>query len=173
MESPCSQSRLNLQPWARVLQKYQITAGLSTLGGLCQLSQGQASRALSVRTIQLSLNHTLPQLACCFMFLSSALPTQTQVPHVLKLNLRFPSSLNERKGRLMDHSLVSIGFANQCVLSLPSSGEDVSKPPSNCYSRKITWEGLLDHIKPSSLAFVYQRKIAWYQDEEGRNIALF
>lgn len=73
----------------------------------------------------------------------------------------------------MDHSLVSIGFANQCVLSLPSSGEDVSKPPSNCYSRKITWEGLLDHIMPSSLAFVYQNKIAWYQDEEGRNVTLF
>lgn len=47
--------------------------------------------------------------------------------------------------------------ANQCVLSLPSSGEDISKPPSNCYSRKITWEGLLDHIMPSSLAFLYQK----------------
>lgn len=92
MESPCSKSQLCLQPWASLLQKYQITVDLSTLDSLCQLSQGQASRALSVCTIQLSLNHTLPQRAYCFTGLSSALPTQTQVPYGLKLSLRFPSS---------------------------------------------------------------------------------
>lgn len=52
---------------------------LSSLGRLHHLSQGWASRALSVCTTQLSLNHTLPHPACCFMCLTLALPTQIQV----------------------------------------------------------------------------------------------
>lgn len=133
----------------------------------------------SVCAVQLSLNHTLPQLAWCFVCLS-ALPTQTQVPYGPNLSFRFPSS----------NHLYTPSRDTLSVLPFRS--------PYSAYSRSWlirvlflcsallkTWQAprqlLLkeNHIEGSPRPHhVIQPttclpKPASYQDEEGKNVVIF